>query len=396
MPVAPHVVDDLAAAVADIYREAESALLKLITDRLAQGMDAPRWAVERLTDVQPLMRAAGAVVAGLDRAGTAAVRQAVADGYVAGNAAAVADLADLIGQGVRGANKRVRRDARAAALDDERAALAVQALADAVVDQTTAASRATLRTVDDVYRRAVAGATARTLGGRIPQRDAAQSAWAALVSNGATAFTAADGRRWRLHSYVEMATRTACHRATVQALTDAMGARGEVLLYVPDRPRECGWCRPWEHKILSLDGVTGTRAVRHLRTGGYTLVTVAGTLDDAIAAGLLHPNCRHMPGLYQPGLTRLKNRGTADPAGNTAEERQREIERHIRGWRERELTALTPAGWQLAHAKVRQWEAAMGRHLTANPGLRRLRYREAIGAGYAPNDVDNPAALIGT
>jgi hypothetical protein len=193
-----------------------------------------------------------------------------------------------------------------------------------------------------------------------------------------------------------MATRTACHRATVQALTDAMRARGEVLLYVPDRPRECGWCRPWEHKILSLDGVTGTRAVPHMRTGAYTLITVAGTLDDAIAAGLLHPNCRHMPALYRPGLIRLKTRGTGDPKGNQAEERQREIERHIRGWRERELTALTLTGHQLATSKVRQWERELARHLAANPGLRRLRYREQIGAGYAPDDVDNPAALIGT
>src|SRR5690606_17214059 len=39
------------------------------------------------------------------------------------------------------------------------------------------------------------------------------------------------------------------------------------------------------------------------RDGEMVTVDVAGTVDQAVAAGLLHPNCRHSLSAFLPGIT---------------------------------------------------------------------------------------------
>jgi hypothetical protein len=121
-----------------------------------------------------------------------------------------------------------------------------------------------------------------------------------------------------------------------------------------------------------------------MTTGQPITIDVAGTLDDARAKGLQHPNCRHSVRAYLPGATRLPTGPTADPQGDVARQRQREIERGIRRWKEREAGALDPAAKTQAAARVRAWQAEMRTHLDDHPDLKRLRYREAIGAGNIP------------
>lgn len=138
--------------------------------------------------------------------------------------------------------------------------------------------------------------------------------------------------------------------------------------------------------MLSIGGPSGARTVdveHAVDDGRMVRVDVAGSLDEARAAGLQHPNCRHSVSSYTPGITRTED-AASDPAGYEAGQRQRAIERNIRKHKNRAAAATTPEGKRAAEAKVRQWQGAMRSHLAAHPGLRRLRHREQPGASNLP------------
>jgi hypothetical protein len=188
-----------------------------------------------------------------------------------------------------------------------------------------------------------------------------------------------------MSSYVEMALRTVTQRAAIQGQTDRQVRLGLPFSVVSNEAQECERCRPYEGKVLRLDnGPTGRVEARNPATGNTVTIQVKATLDAARAAGFQHPNCRHSVRTYLPGVTRLPDRPTADPDGDAARQRQRAIERTIRRWKERETAALDPTAAATARARVRLWQSQMREHLAANPTLKRLPYREQIGAGNTP------------
>ena len=376
MAVDPELVDAMAAAVADVYREAETALVELIARHLRAGLDSPT-AERRLADVRALRRAAQAIVAALEADAGRAVREQLAAAYRHGWSAAVADIPERwfprsgIGQAAR------------AALAEIPGFAFVEALANALLADLGNVTRNILRDVDDAYRSVQAAAAARVLTGTQTRRDAAQAAWSALVARGITGFTDRAGRRWRLSSYVEMAARTNAQRAAIQGQVDRLDTLGVRLVYVSDAPQECRLCRPWEGKILRTDPGPLEVETMHATRDIPVTVTAAATLDQARALGFQHPNCRHSVSAYLPGVTRVPQR-TADPSGDTARQRQRELERRIRRAKEREAAALTDEARRAARRRVRAAQAALREHLAAHPELKRLRYREQIGAGNIP------------
>ncbi|TAK89304.1 MAG: phage capsid protein [Burkholderiaceae bacterium] len=390
MPVDVHRVDDIAATAASIYREAETALLRMLARRLATGLDASDWARKKLAETSALRQAAQAIVTALVSTGSRDLRATVAAAYRAGRADAIAELAQhMFPASGLAAPARITEHLVAAR------ARSVQALADAIVRELEPVHSAILPQAMSLYRQAIAGATARHITGAASRRQAAQAAWARLSDKGVTGFTDVRGHRWRLHTYVEMATRTAALRAALTGQVDEFTAHGVRLVSVDDVAGECEMCRPWERKILALTGSAGTVTEVHARDGRPVTVEVAATLTDAMAAGLFHPNCRHTMREYRPGVSRLAA-AKPDPEGDAARQRQRYLERGIRAWREREAAALTDAARRVAAAKVRAWDTALGEH-TAAHDLQRIRYREQIGAGHVPTRgrVDDLAAELG-
>jgi hypothetical protein len=356
-------VDAIAATVADIYAQGEQALIAALTRQLGAGGfddDTSVWAARKLTEVRALARAAQLIVDELQRDGNTAVRQAVADGLRSGNATAVVDLAEAhIGD--TGPAARAASSATGAA---------VQALADATVAELQPVYSAVLRSTDDAYRKAVAGATARRLTGTRDTRRAAQDAWAALVNQGITGFTDRTGRRWRLHTYAEMATRTAVARAAIVGQSDVWSAAGIRDCYVVDNPRECPLCAPWETKILALS------------PDGPVVAPAVATLAAAQAAGLNHPNCRHQLRPWRSGVRISAARTAEGPDGYDAEQQQRALERKLRAWRERYAAAFDDQGRQHAAQRIASWSQALQDHLHAHPRLARVSHREKPGAGH--------------
>lgn len=375
MTVSPSVVDDLSVRTFELYADAEERLLGIVARQLAAGFEAPGWVQRKLAAIQPLRRAARAVVDELGRAVELEVFDVVADAYNRGHRAAVAELGAL------------PDDARR--LVDEVApnAQAVDRLAVETVELVTATHRGILRAVVDAYREVVARVTATPLLGAGTRRQAVQDATRDFADRGIAGFTDRAGRRWQLTSYAEMAVRTSTARAAVEAHTRTLTVAGVEYVIVSDAPRECPLCRPWEGRLLSIGGPDGRRTVElehSTRDGEFLSVVVQGSLDEARRAGFQHPNCRHSISAYIPGVTSLVPPMRADGTSYKAGQRQRAIERNIRKHKKRAAAAPTPEAKKAAEAKVRRWQKTMREHLAARPNLRRLRHREQPGAGNLP------------
>lgn len=369
MAVSPEMSEDLAAAVADLYEAAEGVLIDKIRRALMQGWDSPVWAELKLAAVGTLQAAIAEVIAALQTDASGAIGQALAEAYDRGQQAAVAELGALgVGQAA----------AAAVALPT---APVVDRLAQAVIADTGPVYVRMLRASMDVYREVISRAAAAPVLGAQTRREAAQRAFDDFAARGVRGFVDARGRSWELRSYIEAAMRSATARASLEAHSDRLGAARVDLVLVSQAPEECPLCRPWERKVLARTGPPGRRTVEveHATEDGETVrVEVAGSLDEARAAGLMHVNCRHRVSAYLPGVSRIPkaqaSRGTYEDS-----QRQRYYERQIRKWKRLEAAAMDDQRRTAARARVRAYQARV-RELVAETGLPRKRHREQLTA----------------
>ena len=369
MPVSPAMAEDLAARVRELYDAAEVALLERLASALAEGIDSPRWAELKLAAVGDLRRAIEQVSTALEQDANGAVAEALIEAYGRGEQAAVAEL----GAVPVGHEQFARRHLPNAPSVDRLAASYAQ-------DTRPLYARIT-RAVLDVFRNVVARVSGGVLLGTETRRQASQRALNVFATRGVTGFVDRAGRSWDMAAYAEMAVRSVTARAAIDGHTDQLGAMGVGLVIVSDAPLECPLCRPWEGEILSINGQDGPHTLRAEHTtedDRIVTVHVVGSLLEARAAGLFHPNCRHSLGAYFPGVT-TRPPHHATP-GTTYEDtqRQREIERHIRRWKRRQAVALDEDARRAAGAKVREWQKALREHVAAHDALSRKRHREQL------------------
>lgn len=365
MPVSPDMAEDLAGAVATLYEQAELALIEKVTRALAEGLDSPLWTQLKLQSIGSLRTAIESIIAALQHDATGAIHQAVTEAYDRGQQAAVAELGALAPH----------------VASIPAGTHAVDRLAAALVQETAPAYTRMLRQGMDVYRQVVAEATSAPLLGTTTRREAAGRALARFADRGVTGFVDRAGRSWNLTSYVEMATRSALGRAAVDAHTERLSAAGIDLVVVSDAPEECPRCKPWEGKVLRREGPSGpdTVEVEHATEDERMVsVRVAGSLPEARAAGLMHPNCRHSISIYLPGVTRPRPK---PPSRATYEQsqQQRYLERQVRKWKRMAAGAVDDAKKAKANAKVREYQSRI-RALVADTGLPRKSHREQISA----------------
>ncbi|MFH9823019.1 phage minor capsid protein [Streptomyces bobili] len=367
MPVSPDMAEDLAGAVAALYEQAELALIEKVTRALAAGLDSPLWTDIKLQSIGHLRTAIEDIIAALQADAAGAIHTVVAEAYNRGTTAAVVELG-----AVAPAVAAIPAGTRA-----------VDRLASALVQETGATHTRILRTGLDVYRQVIADATSAPLLGATTRREAAARALAKFADRGVVGFVDRSGKAWNLTSYVEMATRSALGRAAVQAHTEQLAAYSVDLVIVSDAPEECPRCKPWEGKVLRREGASGpgTVEVEHATEDERMVrVRVAGSLPEARAAGLFHPNCRHSVAIYLPGLTQppapKKDRSRATYEQS---QQQRYLERQIRAWKRRAAGSIDDGARTRANAKVREYQGRV-RALVAESGLPRKSHREQIGA----------------
>jgi hypothetical protein len=100
-----------------------------------------------------------------------------------------------------------------------------------------------------------------------------------------------------------MVARTTTAEAHLQGTANRLVEQGHDLIKVSTHRGACPLCEPWQGKILSITG----------KTEGYP------TLEEAKAAGLFHPNCRHAYGLYIDLDKEIEEPEIGLEAGETAE-----------------------------------------------------------------------------
>lgn len=369
MPVSRPLAEDLARVLVELYTAAETRLAAGIAQMLADDMEAPDWAVRKATAIGGVRELAERVVRRLDTESGAEVEQMLVLAYARGGQAALDELARL-GSALPSQLDDIRRELPGAE--------AVQRLVFSLVSTLRGTHLRIVRWSLDAYRTVIARASVGTLLGLETRRRTAQRAWEQLLSQGVTGFEDRSGRRWQLASYVEMATRTTVAQAAVEGHLDRLADAGLDLVIVSNAPQECIRCRPWEGKVLSRAG-SGAQLLRlpHAIEDRQVPVKVAGSVADSVAAGLMHPNCRHSLSAYLPGVTRAPM-NTEDPVGDRARQQLRYLERQVRHWKLRSAAAIDPAARKTAQAKVRAYQARIREHVSAT-GLLRQSAREQIG-----------------
>lgn len=239
-----------------------------------------------------------------------------------------------------------------------------------------------LRSALDSYQQILSTPAALNATGVLTRRKATQDALNGFAARGIDGFTDKAGRTWHIDTYAEMATRTGAANSLRTAYEGELVARGEDLVIVTGNTYTCRLCSPWQDKVLSLTGLypRGTYRLPSAVGDGYVTVHVAGTMEEARAAGLHHPNCTHSEGLYLPGATVIEpgTMGIRDAETYDASQKQRALEREIRKQKRLLVAAITGEAESKARAAIRGYQAQIRELLAEHPKLQRKSYREAV------------------
>lgn len=115
-----------------------------------------------------------------------------------------------------------------------------------------------------------------------------------LDTDGIPALIDRNGRRWQPDTYAEMLARTKLVESRNQGLANRMLTYGYDLVEVSFTGTKHKECAVWENKVLSLTGGTTGELEGNIE--------VAGTVEEALDAGLFHPNCEHQINVINPRL----------------------------------------------------------------------------------------------
>lgn len=354
--------------VADLYGDAVAAILRQIADRVARGVDEGPL-LPKLSDLLTLRKQAQQIASRVGDQLDGTVADTIAQAYAHGVDQGASNLATALGY------RDELRERQALDTLTATKASTVHGLARGLGD--TLRDLPITRAAEDAYRSTIAAAITPAAAGVETRRQAAQRALDRLAAQGIGNFTDKAGRRWRIETYAEMATRTALGQAATQGTVDRI-RQTTPFVQVSDQADECERCRPWEGKVLVVGPIPEK----------WADVEYDGTLADARSGGLFHPNCTHALSAFIPGLTR-RRQGRANPKGDASRQEQRRLERGLRDWKRRSDVAITPTAKTLADRKIAEWSQRLAEHTDKTKRLR-LSAREAP---YRPKAPKTPTPL---
>lgn len=353
-----------AEIVAEKYRDAELRILRRIARFIGQGIDVPDWAEQKLARLQEVRLMVLRELAQANAQAAREIAREISAAYAEGGLDALRDI------------RSISRSATASSN-----VAAVNALAAEIVGGIASTTPQILGFVEGVVRDTVSQAIGSTLTGETFRGAAAQSALDSLLGQGLSGITLPSGREMSMTDYVTMAVRTGTANAQREGFSMSLQENGLDLITVEPGARPCDLCDDWAREILSLNGETGILTRESFGEEDTIEIEVEFSIDDAIADGFEHPNCRCRRVAYIPGVTDPSKleRPEWDERGYVAQQQQRQIERQIRNWKTREAISVLDGRATDALAKVDAYQGKMREHLAANPFLKRQSRREQIG-----------------
>lgn len=361
------LVEQLGASVAARYAAIELRMIEVVADVVRRGLVVDMTRAERLTMVDRLRRYGKnlATVAMTPDAAESIIREALEGGATAAiNRLGVASVTGS-----------------AATAFTTSAEVAIAALAVDLTNRLDAMEHRITRWMPDVYQRIIGDEAATVLAGvddlRLAKRRAAQK----LLGEGVDGFTDKAGRKWRIGTYAEMATRTAVHRAYIEGNTVTMERLADLhLVTIVARANSCKECHAQAGRIYSTDGTSGAIPMPHaIEDDRVVIVNVEGGLDKARSQGWDHPNCTCSVVAYQPGL----NAPGYLVAGQWSEQRAKDrdrlrtLERRMRDLRRQKAAAMTPAERKRLTVAIKRQDERIAAHVAGSAEPRR-RARESV------------------
>lgn len=343
-------------AIINAYREAEYTIIGLLKDVAVEAVGTRDWYEKQATTLRQLMEKARAVLAEAEPS--------------------QADLEAVLTHGwAEGWNEVAKGTEPLTA-----PVLSAPAMTAVAVEQSaafTAAGLSVLRATQDAFREIGRVAVGGMVASGMDRNKALQDILNNFAANGITTFRDRANRKWGLDTYGEMVLRTGVNRAQNDGRLQGYQTAGVTLLHVSQHRGADDHCLPYQNRILSTDGLAGERTVTNAVTGKEMTVYVTATLEDAVAGGLLHVNCRHTLTAFTPGVE-LPDDVEATLEDFHVEQRQRQIERNIRNWRRMEAAATDDDRAAFCRRKVRQWQGEARANVKANPWIQRRYDRERL------------------
>jgi hypothetical protein len=173
-------------------------------------------------------------------------------------------------------------------LDQEAMQLIASDAVDNMRDAITVLNKSTSRIINDATRADIE----QRIASFVPKKDRKEivdMVKTSLQEDGLYVLRDRGGKRWSLDAYSEMLTRTELANASREGRGNRYVQNGQDLVQIDEYGSTHEECRVWEGKVVSLTGATP----------GFP------TLDDAISAGLMHPNCKHNYTAYDSELAAL-------------------------------------------------------------------------------------------
>ena len=339
-----------------IYSDAEDKMLKAVAKRVAKGIKTEGWNESKLKDTQLLKGELEKVLNSSQKLINTTVDKGIIDAYTSGS------------QEVTGG-----KTTHKTVLDSLDVPMNLKMQVLAANNLLSNATFQVLRKANDAYQKVMANATTGLLAGVDTRIQATQKMLNEFAAKGITTFVDKAGRNWDLSSYAEMAVRTVSANAARQGHFDRQVEVGEDLVKVSSIGTTCPICQRWQGVVLSISG-------KHPKYH---------SIEEAKAAGLFHPNCKHTYSLF---VEELDGPGKAEPDDyneNTTSsyrydmiQKQRANERQIRYWKKRKALAITPEQEKFCNDKIRAWQYKNLIHCEKH-GLRRQYAREGVMTGHS-------------
>ena len=324
MALIDNLVEDFTSEMVDFLKKEESDMLRITKARLARGVTQDGWAEKKLKEVtamkKQLIHAQRNTTSKIYRELEAQMNAIYTRGYHTGLPASYDDF-------LHGKTIRIPPSVRALILERAEALQRSQLLM--------------LRSAQDGYKEVIGSVLDAVALGTKSKKQALQSALNKFADKGLTGFIDKANKHWDLATYTEMAIRTGSMNAHRQGSIDRNQDQGNDLMIVSSHGITCPFCAPYEGQVISISG----------NTPGYP------SLDQAIADGLFHPNCKHVMTGYIPGLTVVKPQfADYKPDQYDVTQQQRANERQIRKWKKRSNVAITDDAKKLSGDKVRFYQ----------------------------------------
>lgn len=366
MPTNKDINEALLLDILSVYADAEDKLLTAVAKRVAKGITEEGWNEKKLKNTQLLQKEIEKILSSTSKLSKAKISKGIIDAYKQG-------FADV--GGPKGTHGTIL-DELDIPMNLKMQVLATNNLLDNATFQV-------LRKANDAYQEVMAHSTTGLLAGVDTRIQASQKMLNEFASKGITSFVDKAGRNWDLSSYAEMCARTVGSHAALQGHIDRQVEVGEDLVKVSTIGTTCPICQRWQGVVLSI---SGNHPKYH-------------SIDEAKAAGLFHPNCKHTLGMYIPELDDgTDHEGKVEPAPldmnsesskrNKLIEQQRANERKIRYWKKRKALAITPEEQKKCDEKIKYWQHTNLLHCEKH-SLRRQYAREGVMKGVVGGQMGN-------